>query len=243
MPNSSVREFVDRAVEPNIIGFLHVPETSNQRGLVLTHGAGGNAQAPLLRTLAETFAEAGYTVLRCNLPYRQARAFGPPGPGDATRDRAGLSNALGAVKAILGASSSAVSDEPAMSQRGEPKEWGNVFLGGHSYGGRQASMLCAEEPDLVSGLLLLSYPLHPPRRPEQQRTQHLPDLRTPALFVHGTRDPFGSVSELEHAIKMIPAKTKLLTVEGAGHDLGFKGKAKKEELTGQILSEFMRLLS
>ncbi len=130
-----------------------------------------------------------------------------------------------------------------MSQRGEPKEWGNVFLGGHSYGGRQASMLCAEEPDLVSGLLLLSYPLHPPRRPEQQRTQHLPDLRTPALFVHGTRDPFGTVTELERAIKMIPAKTKLLTVEGAGHDLGFKGKAKKEELTGQILSEFMKLLS
>lgn len=240
--NSSVREFVDRSVEPNIIGFLHVPETSNQHGLVLTHGAGGNAQAPLLRALADTFAEGGYIVLRCNLPYRQARVFGPPGPGDAARDRAGLKNALAAVKGILDGSSLAASDEALVSQGGEPKSWGQVFLGGHSYGGRQASILCAEEPDLVSGLLLLSYPLHPPRRPEQQRTQHLPDLRTPTLFVHGTRDPFGTVDELERAIKMIPAKTKLLTVEGAGHDLGFKGKAKKEELTVQILSEFGKLL-
>jgi uncharacterized protein len=117
-----------------------------------------------------------------------------------------------------------------------------IFIGGHSYGGRQASMLCAEEPELVSGLLLLSYPLHPPRRPEQQRTQHLPDLRTPTLFVHGTRDPFGSIEELERAIKMIPAKTKLMTVEGAGHDLGFKGKARKEELPEQIRSEFTGFL-
>jgi predicted alpha/beta-hydrolase family hydrolase len=99
-------------------------------------------------------------------------------------------------------------------------------------------MLCAEEPDLVAGLLLLSYPLHPPRRPEQQRTQHLPDLRTPSLLVHGTRDPFGSIEELQRAIKMIPAKTKLLPIEGAGHDLGFKGKAKQEELPKKIYSEF-----
>ena len=98
-------------------------------------------------------------------------------------------------------------------------------------------MLCAEDPDLVSGLLLLSYPLHPPRKPEQQRTQHLPDLRTPTLFVSGTRDPFGSMEELQQAMKMIPAKTKLMAVEGAGHDLGFKGKS-KTELPRGILSAF-----
>ncbi len=58
-------------------------------------------------------------------------------------------------------------------------------------------MLCAGEPDLVAGLLLLSYPLHPPRKPAQLRVQHLPGLRVPALFVHGTRDPFGSIEEME----------------------------------------------
>lgn len=222
MANTAIHEFYDRAVEPNIIGFLHVPPNPSQDALVLTHGAGGNAQAPLLRALADTFSAKGYTVLRCNLPYRQAKSFGPPGPGDAARDRAGLKNAVSAIRKMI---------------------TGKLFLGGHSYGGRQASMLCAEQPELVSGLLLLSYPLHPPRRPEQQRTQHLPDLRTPALFVHGTRDPFGSIEELQRAIKMIPAKAKLMRVEGAGHDLGFRGKTTKDELAERVRSEFEDLLS
>ena len=214
--SGSIRDFIDNAADPKVRGYLHVPGTPKNDGLVLTHGAGSNAQAPLLIALAETFAAAGFTVLRCDLPYRQSRSFGPPGPGDAARDRAGLENALAAMS----------------------KFSARLFLGGHSYGGRQSSMLAAEHPDLVKALLLLSYPLHPPRKPEQQRTQHLPDLRTPALFVSGTRDPFGSIAELTQALKMIPAKTKLLAVEGAGHDLGFKGKAKKEALPNRILSEF-----
>lgn len=184
---------------------------------MLTHGAGANAQSPLLIALAEIFSVEGIAVLRCNLPYRQVRSFGPPGPGDAARDRAGLKNAIAALKKMAAA---------------------RIFLGGHSYGGRQGSMLCAEEPELAAGLLLLSYPLHPPRRPEQQRTQHLPDLHTPALFVQGTRDPFGSIAEIEQALKMIPARTKLLPVEGAGHDLGFKGKAKVASLPKEIVLAF-----
>jgi predicted alpha/beta-hydrolase family hydrolase len=213
----AIREFVDNAADPQVRGYLHLPATPNNDGLILSHGAGSNAQAPLLIALAEAFSVAGFTVLRCDLPYRQSRSFGPPGPGDAARDRAGLKNALAAVKKMIS---------------------GRLFLGGHSYGGRQSSMLCAEEPTLVSGLLLLSYPLHPPRKPEQQRTQHLPDLHTPTLFVSGTRDPFGTIDELKQALKMIPAKTKLIAVEGAGHDLGFKGKAKQAELPRLIFSEF-----
>jgi predicted alpha/beta-hydrolase family hydrolase len=221
LPASTIREFVDNAVDPRVRGFLHLPETPGGDGLVLTHGAGSNATAPLLIALAEIFSGAGIMVLRIDLPYRQTKSFGPPGPGDAARDRAGLKNALTALKKIAA---------------------GRLFLGGHSYGGRQSSMLCAEEPTLVEGLLLLSYPLHPPRKPEQQRTQHLPDLRTPTLFVHGTRDPFASSAELEQARKMIPAKTKILSLEGAGHDLGFKGKTKKEELTAVVLEQFRSLL-
>lgn len=113
-----------------------------------------------------------------------------------------------------------------------------MFLGGHSYGGRQATMLCAGEPDLVAGLLLLSYPLHPPRKPAQLRVQHLPQLRVPALFVHGTRDPFGSIEEMETALKLIPASTELLRVDGAGHDLGFKAKAMPAELVGGVVRAF-----
>ena len=86
-------------------------------------------------------------------------------------------------------------------------------------------MLCAAEPELVNGLLLMSYPLHPPRKPEQLRVQHLPNLRNPALFVHGTRDPFGSIEEIQSALKLVAGETRLLAVEGAGHDLDFKRKA------------------
>ena len=221
MPESPIREFADNAADPKVRGYLHTPETPNGNALVLTHGAGSNAQAPLLIALAETFAANGYTVLRCDLPYRQTRSFGPPNPAGAAADRAGLKNAVSAMKKIVS---------------------GLVYLGGHSYGGRQSSMLCAEESDLVPALLLLSYPLHPPRKPEQQRTQHLPDLQTPALFVSGTRDPFGSIAELQQALKMIPARTKLLPIEGAGHDLGFKGKAKRD-LAETIVTAFKAFLS
>lgn len=222
---STPQVFTDVSVDPFVRGLLHRPAKPNGSGLVLTHGAGSNCQAPLLIALAEAFAEAGFVVLRCDLPYRQDRPYGPPGPGDAKRDRAGLSNALAALKAQVS---------------------GRLFLGGHSYGGRQASMLCAElaekaadiAPPEPVGLLLLSYPLHPPRKPEQLRTQHFFHLHTPVLFVEGTRDPFGSIAEIEQALKLIPAKTKLLTVEGAGHDLGFKGKIARSESTAEVLREF-----
>jgi predicted alpha/beta-hydrolase family hydrolase len=240
----SIRAFTDDSADPRVRGYLHAPETPNQNALVLTHGAGSNAQAPLLIAVADAFCAAGFTVLRCDLPYRQSRSYGPPGPGDAARDRAGLKNAVDVVKRLLGAPlkpGSSLSGDFPSTDPGQSQGQGKTFLGGHSYGGRQSSMLCAEEPDLVAGLLLLSYPLHPPRKPEQQRTQHLPDLRTPTLFVQGTRDPFGTIAELEQALKMIPAKKKLLVVEGAGHDLGFKGKAKQEELPALVLSEFRKL--
>ena len=89
---------------------------------MLTHGAGGNANAPLLLALAEGFAAGGLTVLRYDLPYRQERPTGPPRPGGAAKDREGLRSAVASIRASV---------------------TGHVFLGGQSYGGRQASMLAA----------------------------------------------------------------------------------------------------
>ena len=213
----SIEPFFETSCDPPIRGFLHRPESPSGNRLILTHGAGGNAQMALLVALAEAFAGAGFTVLRCDLPFRQLRRFGPPRPGDGARDRQGLKNAVAALKNLVS---------------------GRGLLGGQSYGGRQASMLLADEngEKITDGLLLLSYPLHAPSRPDHLRTQHLPDLRVPTLFVHGTRDPFGSIAEIESARKLIHAKTELMVVEGAGHDLGFKGKSKREDLPAKVVA-------
>ena len=86
-------------------------------------------------------------------------------------------------------------------------------------------MLAAEDSAAADGLLLLSYPLHPPRKPVQLRTAHFPQLFSPALFVHGSRDLFGSLAEMRSALTLIPGATRLVEVEGAGHDLKRAGIA------------------
>src|SRR5271166_4164832 len=134
--------------------------------LLLTHGAGSNRNAPLLVAIQN--ALQGIDVVRYDLPFRQARPKGPPRPGDAVHDRAGLKQEILKLK---------------------ERASGPVYIGGVSYGGRQCSMLAAEEAGLVDGLFLLSYPLHAPGKPAQPRTAHLPDIATPTLFVHGSRDP------------------------------------------------------
>jgi uncharacterized protein len=169
--------------------------------IVLTHGAGSNSNAAILKAVSARLCEHGWTVLRCDLPFRQKHA-GPPRPNEAAADREGLRQALNLL-------------------RGEAGAEAQLFLGGHSYGGRQATMLAAEDPGIDAvGLLLLSYPLHPPGKPTQLRTTHLPSLQKPAFFAHGSRDDFGTREEMEQALKMIPAPSQLFVVDGAGHDLG-----------------------
>ncbi|HET7748230.1 MAG TPA: alpha/beta family hydrolase [Terriglobales bacterium] len=208
---------LDESAVPAVRGFLHRPGHPSGAGLALTHGAGGNCQMLLLRALAEEFAGQGWFVLRCDLPFRQMRAYGPPSPASAARDRDGLRRAL----EVLGKQAS-----------------GPLYLGGHSYGGRQASMLAAEEPQIARALLLTSYPLHPPGKPAQLRVQHFPQLRIPALFVIGTRDPFATVEELEAARKLIPSPTLVEVAEGAGHDLGYGRKAAQPDLPARIVQVF-----
>ena len=80
-------------------------------------------------------------------------------------------------------------------------------------------MIAAIDPALSAALLLLSYPLHPPKRPAELRTKHFAALRTPALFVQGTRNGFGSIPEIEEASALISARAELLPVPNAGHEL------------------------
>src|SRR5271170_1189116 len=213
---SNYRDFFDdSAKETPVRGFLHNPNVPSPNCLILTHGAGANCDAPLLVALADRFCAIGLTVLRCDLPFRQSRPHGPPPRGSGERDQAGLRAAVESMRRHIS---------------------GSVFLGGHSYGGRQASMLAATEPHLVQRLLLLSYPLHPPQRPNELRTGHFSVLQTPALFVQGTRDGFGSIAEITAALKLIPAHTELLAVTGAGHDLATKKN--RDDISQSVVEAF-----
>jgi uncharacterized protein len=202
----------------SVYGFLHRPAVPGNDGIVLTHGAGSNCRAPLLVALAEAFSAEGLTVLRCDLSYRQTRPTGPPPRGSAERDQQGLKSAVACMRALVP---------------------GQIHLGGHSYGGRQSSMLAAEEPGLVTSLLLLSYPLHPPQRPQEMRTAHFPHLKTPALFVHGVRDGFATSDELSEALTLIPAHTEVLSVPAAGHEL--LSKKNRETLPAEIVQRFTKI--
>ena len=193
-------------------GVLHMPEQATGDALALTHGAGSDSKSPLLVSLSRAFCEAGLLVLRYDLPFR-ALGGSPTSPAAQARDRQGVARAVQALR---------------------DRVKGHVFAGGHSYGGRQTAMAAAESLGLADGLLLLSYPLHPPRKPDQLRTSFFPEWRTRALFVHGTRDPFGSLEELRNAIAQIPAKVDLLPVDGAGHDL--KAAAR---MGGEILARML----
>jgi hypothetical protein len=86
-----------------------------------------------------------------------------------------------------------------------------------------------------------SYPLHPPQRPDAMRTAHLPDLRVPALFVHGATDEFGSTKEMKAALRLVPARTRLLTIPNAGHELATRKN--RLELAGQVAKALLTFVN
>lgn len=195
---------------------LHQPQNRAKAAIVLTHGTGSNCRAPLLIQVAQAFADAGFLAMRCDLAFRVARPTGPPFPAGAAADRESLRTAVASARQLVD---------------------GPCFLGGHSYGGRQATMLAAEDPSVADALLLLSYPLHPPNKPAQLRTDHFPKLQIPSLFIHGSRDPFGTLDEIRAALKLIPAVTDLLEIENAGHDL------KRRDSATRIVDRFLAFTS
>jgi uncharacterized protein len=182
-----------------IAGIAHEPKGKARGTVLLTHGAGGNRDSPMLIKLCDEWASRGWLAVRYDLPYRRRRPKGPPS-GSAKADQAGI------VEAVELARSAAA---------------GPVVAGGHSYGGRMTSMAVADGL-AVDALTLFSYPLHPPGKPERARTEHLPRIAVPTVFTHGTSDPFGTVDELRAAMTLVGGPTELVEVTGARHDLGSK---------------------
>ncbi|HYB80706.1 MAG TPA: alpha/beta family hydrolase [Mycobacterium sp.] len=180
-----------------IAGVAHQPVGDPTGVVVLTHGAGGSRESPLLQQVCSEWARRGWLAVRYNLPYRRRRPTGPPS-GSAATDRAGIVEAITLCRSLAG---------------------GPLIAGGHSYGGRLTSMVVASGEISVDVLTLFSYPVHPPGKPERPRTEHLPDITVPTVFTYGTSDPFGTPAEVRHAAAMIAAPTELVEITGARHDL------------------------
>ena len=191
-----------------IAGIAHQPTgdpSARPKGIVvLTHGAGGSRESTLLQRVCDEWARRGWLAVRYNLPYRRRRPKGPPS-GSAATDRAGIVEAIALCRSLAE---------------------GPLIAGGHSYGGRQTSMVvagCGESAaQVVDVLTLFSYPVHPPGKPERARTEHLPDIAVPTVFTHGTSDPFATIDEVCAAAALIPTPTEIVEVIGARHDLGSK---------------------
>ncbi len=203
-----------------IEGVAHEPDGAPAGVVLLTHGAGGNRESPMLIRLCDEWASRGWLAIRYNLPYRRRRPKGPPS-GSAAGDQAGI------VEAI---------------ELGRTLTEGPVIVGGHSYGGRMTSMAIAatmsardersEEPRHptpaatmsapVDVLTLFSYPLHPPGKPDRARTEHLPAITVPTVFTHGTADPFGTIEELRAAAALVGGPTEIVEITGARHGLDSK---------------------
>lgn len=163
-------------------------------GLLLAPGAGADRNHPT--SVAIERLVAPLPVARMDFPYRKAGRRAP--------DRAPV--LLQAVRDEAAAFVDAAGIDPAQ-----------LALGGRSMGGRMCSMAVADGLP-AAALVLLAYPLHPPGRPEQLRTEHLARLRVPVLAVSGTKDPFGTPAELEKHLAAVPGPVTFAWIEGAGHD-------------------------
>ncbi|EHB55841.1 hypothetical protein MycrhDRAFT_3035 [Mycolicibacterium rhodesiae JS60] len=181
----------------DIAGVAHEPDGTPAGVVMLTHGAGGSRESPLLIRICDEWAGRGWLAVRYNLPYRRRRPKGPPS-GSAAGDRDGIVEALTLARTLAG---------------------GPVIGGGHSYGGRQTSMVAAEHPDLLDLLTLFSYPLHPPGKPDRLRTEHFGGITVPTVFTHGTSDPFGGIDEVRGAAHGIAGPVEIVEITGARHDL------------------------
>jgi predicted alpha/beta-hydrolase family hydrolase len=184
-------------------------------GLVLAPGASAGRDQPALVAMDDAVSGSGVRVVRIDFPYRLAGRRAPDRPPVL------IATVVDAAQAL------------ARTLRVAPDR---VLLGGRSMGGRMCSMAVAEGLP-AAGLVLVSYPLHPPGKPERLRTEHFGALDVPCLFVSGTRDAFGSPSELEAATAEIPGAVTHVWLEGGDH-----GLRRKDELVAQTVRDWISTL-
>ncbi len=176
--------------------------------LILAHGAGAGQQSAFMTSFARALAGLGADTITFNFLY--------------TEQQRRIPDRRPALEACYAAVIQAVRDEVDSAGRG-------LFIGGKSMGGRIATHVAAaglaESP---RGLVLLGYPLHPPGRPDDRRDSHLPDVKCPMLFVQGSRDTFGTPTELEPVMKTLHSPAELHVVAGGDHSFKVSSDAKRQ---------------
>jgi len=194
--------------------------------LLLAHGAGGNQMSPFMVDYAKGLAARGINVVTFNFLYSEQKRKLP--------DRTDKLEAC--WRAVIAAARSGVLSPEIARAR--------LAIGGKSMGGRIASQVAASDGEGIAGLVALGYPLHPPRRPEQLRTKHLPALAVPMLIVQGERDAFGTPDELRPVLRTVKAKTELYVVEGGDHSFKVPKSAgtPPARVPARVLDEIARWL-
>lgn len=198
--------------------------------LILGHGAGAPQSSAWMTQTARGLATRGIDVVTFNFPYSELRKSVP--------DRTEV------LEATYVATIQAVRARPALAAN-------RLFIGGKSMGGRMASHVASkwEEPagpgGPLAGLIFFGYPLHPPGKPQQQRSVHLPLIKAPMLFIQGSRDAFGSADELQAVLANLPAKAMLAVVDGGDHSFKVpkSGPVKQPQIEQDILDTAARWIS
>ena len=190
--------------------------------LILGHGAGAGQMSAFMVNFATELSARGIDSVTFNFFYSE-HGRGAPDPNDK-------------LEACYRAVIQAVRKHKKLSRN-------RLAIGGKSMGGRIASQVAAAGVGDLSGLVFLGYPLHPPGRPEKLRSQHLSMIKTPMLFVQGSRDAFGTTNELSPIVRELSARAILHVVEGGDHSLKVpKSGGNQEEVYKSVQDEIVRWL-
>ena len=221
------RTRIDVAPSDHVTAVAYPASSRAGIGLLLAHGAGGNQMSPFMVDYAKGLAERGIDAVTFNFVYSEQRRRLP--------DR---NNKLEACwRAVIAA--------VRTGALGPEIGRGALAIGGKSMGGRIASQAAAADAEGIAGLVLLGYPLHPPGRPEQLRTRHLPQISVPMLIVQGERDVFGTPDELRPVLHTLTASAQLYVVDGGDHSFKVpkSAGAPQAQVHARVLDEIARWLS
>lgn len=195
---TSIEIKVKATESESVTALLYLATKEKRAGvtIILGHGAGANQLSGFMRLFAAGLAARGADVMTFNFLYTES---GRKIPDPARRLEA-------CYRAVI---------DTAIEQK---RLKGNrVIIGGKSMGGRIASQVAAANGDHIDGLVFLGYPLHPPGRPDKLRSEHLPKIKAPMLFVQGSRDAFGTKDEISAMIKKLKLTAEMFPIEGGDH--------------------------